>query len=236
MELTILMPCLNEVDAIPFCVGEAMAFLRESGVEGEVLLADNGSTDGSQALAERLGARVVPVAEKGYGAALRGGIAAAKGRFVIMADCDGSYDLYHLTPFLEALRTGAQLVVGDRYGLGFQPGASPWSHRVVGVPALSWLGRLAQRRWRPDRQALVHDYHCGLRGVEKAAFLRLNARCTGMEFASEMILLATAAGQTIRQLPTGLRPDLRGGRPPHLRTIRDGLRHVKTILRLWAAG
>ena len=236
MELTILMPCLNEVDAIPFCVGEAMAFLRESGVEGEVLLADNGSTDGSQALAERLGARVVPVAEKGYGAALRGGIAAAKGRFVIMADCDGSYDLYHLTPFLEALRTGAQLVVGDRYGLGFQPGASPWSHRVVGVPALSWLGRLAQRRWRPDRQALVHDYHCGLRGVEKAAFLRLNARCTGMEFASEMILLATAAGQTLRQLPTGLRPDLRGGRPPHLRPIRDGLRHVKTILRLWAAG
>ena len=233
MELTILMPCLNEATAIPFCAGEAMDFLRRSGVDGEVLLADNGSTDGSQKLAESLGARVVPVAEKGYGAALRGGIAAAKGRYVIMADCDGSYDLNHLELFLDALRDGAQLVVGDRYGLGFEKGASPWSHRVVGVPALSWLGRMAQRRWKPEKQALVHDYHCGLRGVEKEAFLRLNARCSGMEFASEMILLATAAGYTIRQVPTCLRPDLRGGRPPHLRTIRDGLRHVKTIFRLW---
>ena len=233
MELTILMPCLNEVLSIPFCVGEAMTFLRRSGVEGEVLLADNGSTDGSRELAESLGARVIPVREKGYGAALRGGIAAAWGKYVIMADCDGSYDLDHLEPFLEELRNGVQLVVGDRYGLGFEKGASPWSHRVVGVPALSWLGRMAQRRWRPEKQALVHDYHCGLRGVEKEAFLRLNARCSGMEFASEMILLATAAGYTIRQVPTCLRPDLRGGRPPHLRAIRDGLRHVKTIFRLW---
>lgn len=234
-ELTILLPCLNEAASLPFCIGEAQAFLRESGVCGEVLVADNGSTDGSRELAASLGARVVPVARHGYGAALRGGVAAAEGTYVVMADSDGSYDLYHLGPYLDALRSGAELVVGDRFRGGFEPGASPWSHRRVGVPVLSALGRLVQRRWGGRGGALVHDFHCGLRGVRRESFLRLGAEADGMEFASEMIVLATRAKQRIVQLPAVLRPDRRPGKP-HLRPVRDGFRHLGALLRLGARG
>ena len=228
-ELSIVLPCLNEARALPFCVEEARAFFEESGVEGELLLADNGSSDGSQKLALQLGLRVVLVEKRGYGAALQGGIQAARGRYVIMADCDGSYDLRHLEPFLEALRAGGELVVGDRYALGFRPGASPWLHEKLGVPCLSALGRMVQRRWDPPKSALIHDFHCGLRGVEREAFLSLDCRSEGMEFASEMILAATACGQHIVQIPTELRLDLRGGEKPHLRAVRDGLRHLRVL-------
>lgn len=228
-ELTILMPCLNEKDSLPFCIGEARGFLDASGVDGEILVADNGSTDGSREVAASCGARVVDIKERGYGAALRGGIAAARGQYVIMADCDGSYDLEHLEPYLEALRNGAVLAIGDRYGLGFEKGASPFSHRVIGVPVLSLLGRLAQRRYKPPKSALVHDFHCGLRGVERQTFLKLGATSNGMEFASEMILLVTRAGQKIVQIPAGLRPDLRKSTSSHINAISDGMRHVKLI-------
>lgn len=231
MKLTILLPCLNEAESLPACIREAQAFLRESKTDGEVLVADNGSTDGSPALAERLGARVCSVSQKGYGAALRRGIAEARGQFVLMADSDGSYDLYHLAPYLAALEGGAALVVGNRYLGGFAPGASPWSHRCIGVPLLSALGRLAQRTCRPPGSALVRDFHCGLRGVNRGEFLTLDAQAAGMEFASEMILLATQAGQRIVQLPAVLRPDLRHGHPPHLRAVPDALRHIELIVR-----
>lgn len=224
MELTILMPCLNEARTLPGCISEATGFLRLAGVDGEVLIADNGSTDGSQALARGMGARVVEVAERGYGAALRGGIEAAAGEYVIMGDSDGSYDFFNLGAFLSLLRAGVELVVGDRYALPGEPGAAPWLNRWVGVPLLSWLGRTLGR-------CQVHDFHCGLRAVRRQAFLSLGARATGMEFASEMILLAAAANQTIAETPVWLRRDGRGKRP-HLRPVRDGLRHVKSIVKL----
>ena len=224
MELTILMPCLNERETLPGCIAEAQLFLAQAGVEGEILIADNGSTDGSQAVAQARGARVVQVARRGYGAALRGGIEAARGAYVIMGDSDGSYPFDELDGFLAALRAGAQLVVGDRYAVPCEPGAAPWLNRRVGVPFLSWLGRRLG-------DCAVRDFHCGLRAVERRAFLTLGARADGMEFASEMILLAGAAGQTVAQAPVRLRRDGRGRRP-HLRPLRDGLRHVAVILRL----
>lgn len=234
--LTILMPCLNEVESLPFCISEAQAFLAESGVAGEILIADNGSTDGSQETAAALGARVVSISRRGYGAALRGGIEAAQGRYVIMADADGSYDLYRLSPILHLLESGASLTVGDRYALGFEKGASPFLHRAVGVPALSAFGRLAQRVLGTPKAARVHDFHCGLRGVRRDDFLALHAAADGMEFASEMILLATAEGQRIEQFPTGLRRDHRRSGTGHIRAVRDGLRHVRTILRFLPGG
>ncbi|WP_027284239.1 glycosyltransferase family 2 protein [Rubritepida flocculans] len=222
LELTILMPCLNEAETLALCIRDAQAFLARSGVRGEVLVADNGSTDGSQAIAESLGARVVPVAERGYGAALRGGIAAARGRFVIMGDSDHSYDFANLDAFVEALRGGAELVMGNRFRGGIEKGAMPFLHRWLGNPVLSFLGRLFFR-------VPTGDFHCGIRGFSRERILALNLVTPGMEFASEMVVRAALAGYRIAEVPTRLRPDGRS-RPPHLRTWRDGWRHLRFLL------
>jgi glycosyltransferase involved in cell wall biosynthesis len=222
VELTILMPCLNEARTLPTCVQAAQSFLARAGVRGEVLVADNGSTDGSQALAQSLGARVVPVPEKGYGAALRGGIEAAHGRFVIMGDSDASYDFSRLDPFLQALRDGAQLVMGNRFAGGIAPGAMPALHRYLGNPVLSWVGRTFFK-------VPVRDFHCGLRGFDRHAIQALGLSTSGMEFASEMVVKAALGGLRISEVPTTLQPDGRD-RPPHLRSWRDGWRHLRFLL------
>ncbi|MCU0888271.1 MAG: glycosyltransferase family 2 protein [Rubritepida sp.] len=221
-ELTILMPCLNEAETLALCIADAQAFLARSGIAGEVLVADNGSTDGSQAIAQSLGARVVPIPERGYGAALRGGIAAARGRFVIMGDSDHSYDFANLDAFVTALRGGADLVMGNRFQGGIEKGAMPVLHRWLGNPVLSFLGRLFFH-------VPVGDFHCGLRGFRREAILGLGLVTPGMEFASEMVVRASLEGLTIAEVPTRLRPDGRS-RPPHLRTWRDGWRHLRFLL------
>jgi hypothetical protein len=222
VELTILMPCLNEAETIEVCVRKAMGFLQRNSVAGEVLIADNGSTDGSQALAESLGARVVAVPEKGYGAALIGGIAAARGRYVIMGDADDSYDFENLGGMVERLRGGADLVMGNRFKGGIAPGAMPPLHRYLGNPVLSFLGRLFY-------SIPVGDFHCGLRGFSRQAILDLHLQSTGMEFASEMVVKASLNGLRIDETPTTLKPDGRS-RPPHLRSWRDGWRHLRFLL------
>jgi glycosyltransferase involved in cell wall biosynthesis len=222
LELTILMPCLNEVRTLPECVARARDFLETAGVPGEVLIADNGSTDGSRALALSLGARVVDVPERGYGAALLAGIAAARGRFVVMGDADESYDFKHLQPFLDALRSGAQLVMGNRFAGGIRPGAMPPLHRYLGNPVLSFMGRAFFK-------VPVGDFHCGLRGFERDAMLSLGLHCKGMEFASEMVVKAALGGLRIAEVPTILSPDGRD-RPPHLQSWRDGWRHLRFLL------
>lgn len=221
MELTVLMPCLNEARTVGTCVEAALRFLREAGLQGEVLVADNGSTDGSRELAAAAGARVVPVPERGYGAALMGGIAAARGRFVIMGDADDSYDFSSLQNFVAALRGGADLVMGNRFRGGIAEGAMPFLHRYLGNPVLSFIGRLFFR-------TSIRDFHCGLRGFSRAAIQRLGLITPGMEFASEMVAKAALAGLRIEEVPTTLRPDGRG-RPPHLRTWRDGWRHLRFL-------
>ena len=221
-ELTILMPCLNEAATVAGCVAKARAFLERAGIDGEVLVADNGSEDGSPALAERAGARVVRVAERGYGAALAGGIAAARGRYVIMGDADDSYDFARLEGFVEKLRQGFPLVMGDRFSGGIRTGAMPWLHRYLGNPALSFIGRLLFR-------APVRDFHCGLRGFDRQAVQSLELRTRGMEFASELVVKAALARWRIAEVPTTLSPDGRG-RPPHLRSWRDGWRHLSFLL------
>jgi glycosyltransferase involved in cell wall biosynthesis len=222
MELTILMPCLNEAETVGTCVDKALGFLRRAGVDGEVLVADNGSTDGSQAIAAARGARVVPVADRGYGAALIGGIAAARGRYIIMGDADDSYDFSRLDGFLSALRGGADLVMGNRFQGGIQPGAMPPLHHWLGNPLLSFIGRLFFK-------IRVHDFHCGLRGFNAQAMRALDLRTTGMEFASEMVVRAALEKLRVVEVPTTLSPDGRS-RPPHLRTWRDGWRHLKFLL------
>jgi hypothetical protein len=192
------------------------------GVDGELVVADNGSTDGSQAIAESCGARVVPVAVRGYGAALQAGIAAARGRYVVMADADDSYALEDLEPFLTALRGGAELVMGNRFAGGIAPGAMPWLHRYVGNPVLSYVGRLFFR-------IRIHDFHCGMRGLDRDRVHALGLRTNGMEFASEMIVRAALQGLVIEEVPTTLREDGRS-RAPHLRTWRDGWRHLRFLL------
>jgi glycosyltransferase involved in cell wall biosynthesis len=221
-ELTILMPCLNEAATVGTCIAKARGFLERTGVEGEVLIADNGSDDGSQALAERAGARVVQVAERGYGAALAGGIAAARGRYVIIGDADDSYDFARLEGFLAKLREGYPLVIGNRFRGGIRKGAMPWLHRYLGNPVLSFVGRLLFR-------ARVADFHCGLRGFDREAVKSLHLRTTGMEFASELVVKASLAGWRIAEVPAALYPDGRG-RPPHLRSWRDGWRHLRFLL------
>lgn len=221
-ELTILMPCLNEAETVALCVQKARRFLARAGVAGEVLVADNGSTDGSPELARKMGARVIPVAARGYGSALMAGIEAARGRYVVMADADDSYDLSQLDGFLESLRAGNALVIGHRFRGGIRPGAMPWLHRYLGNPVLSFLGRL----FFPCR---IGDFHCGLRGVDRPAALRLGLRAPGMEFASEMIVKAVLAGWRIAEVPTVLWPAGRS-RPPHLRSWRDGWRHLRFLL------
>ena len=222
LELTILMPCLNEAETIEVCVAKAMGYLRRSSVRGEVLIADNGSDDGSQALAEAAGARVVAVPEKGYGAALMGGVRAARGRFVIMGDADDSYDFENLDGMVEHLRDGADLVMGNRFQGGIAPGAMPFLHRYLGNPVLSFIGRLFF-------SIPVGDFHCGLRGFSREAILGLGLQSPGMEFASEMVVKASIRGLRIEETPTTLRPDGRS-RPPHLKTWRDGWRHLRFLL------
>ena len=220
VELTILMPCLNEQQTVAQCVRQARQFLSESGVHGEVLIADNGSTDNSAALAEEAGARVVSVTERGYGNALIGGIKAAHGKYVIMGDCDLSYDFLHLDGFIEKLREGYPLVMGCRLD-NIAPGAMPFSHRYIGVPVLSFLGRL---RFHTK----VRDFHCGLRGFDREKALALGLSCGGMEFATEIIGKFALSGAQIAEISVTLSPDGRGGKS-HLRTIRDGIRHIRYI-------
>ncbi|MDX2187408.1 MAG: glycosyltransferase family 2 protein [Opitutaceae bacterium] len=222
MEVTILMPCLNEVETLETCIRKANTWMERSGVAGEVLVADNGSTDGSREIALRCGARVEPIATRGYGAALAGGILAAKGRFVIMGDADDSYDFSNLDPFLAALRGGADLVMGNRFAGGIESGAMPKLHYYLGNPVLTAIGRLLFKS--PCR-----DFHCGLRGFRRASVLTLDLRTTGMEFASEMVVKATLAKQRIIEVPTTLKKDGRT-RPPHLRSWRDGWRHLRFLL------
>jgi glycosyltransferase involved in cell wall biosynthesis len=216
------MPCLNEAETVATCVRKAVGFLTESGIEGEVLVADNGSTDGSQQLATEAGARVVPIKEKGYGNALIGGITAAHGKYVIMGDADDSYDFTSLMPFVTELRTGKELVMGNRFKGGIEPGAMPPLHKYLGNPVLSFVGRL----FFPSA---IGDFHCGLRGFNRESALRLNLQSTGMEFASEMVVKATLWGQDISEVPTTLAKDGRS-RPPHLRSWRDGWRHLRFLL------
>ena len=222
LELTILMPCLNEEETIAVCVRTARSYLERSGVRGEVLVADNGSTDRSIQLAEAEGARVVSVSEKGYGAALMGGVRAARGTFVIMGDADDSYDFSSLDQFVERLRAGDHLVMGNRFAGGIEPGAMPWLHRWIGNPVLSWLGRTLFG-------IPVRDFHCGLRGFRRQTVLNLGLHTTGMEWASEVVVANALAGRKITEVPTTLRPDGRS-RPPHLRSFRDGWRHLRFLL------
>jgi len=222
LELTILMPCLNEAETLASCIDEALAFLSSSSIRGEVLIADNSSSDESRAIAIDAGARVVVIDEPGYGSALRGGIAAARGRYVAMADADGSYDFSSLGPFIDQLRDGADLVIGNRFAGGIEPGAMPPLHRYLGNPVLSYVGRLFFH-------LKIKDFHCGLRAFDRQAILDLNLQTTGMEFASEMIVLAALAGLEITEIPTTLRPDGRS-RPPHLRSWHDGWRHLRFLL------
>jgi glycosyltransferase involved in cell wall biosynthesis len=222
VELTILMPCLNEAETIAICVRKATKFLVRSGIKGEVIVADNGSTDGSPDLALASGARVVGIAEKGYGNALIGGIHAAQGRFVIMADADDSYDFSELGSLVESLRAGNLMVIGNRFRGGIRPGAMPFLHRYFGNPLLSLIGRLFF-------SSAIGDFHCGLRGIDRAAALNLGLQAPGMEFASEMIVKATLAGWRIAEVPTTLSPSGRSRRP-HLRSWRDGWRHLRFLL------
>lgn len=222
IEVTILMPCLNEAETVATCVRKARHFLASRDVSGEVLVADNGSTDGSQLLAERAGARLVVVEARGYGAALAGGIASARGRYVVFGDADDSYDFSRLDLFLHRLREGDELVMGNRFMGGIANGAMPLLHRYLGNPVLSFVGRLLFG-------SPVRDFHCGLRGFRKDAIERLRLTSPGMEFASEMVVKASLAGLIVSEVPTTLSRDGRS-RPPHLRTWRDGWRHLRFLL------
>ena len=222
IEVSVVMPCLNEAETLKICISKALCFLKENNVVGEVIVADNGSRDGSIKIAEAAGARVVLVAQKGYGNALMEGISAARGRFIIMGDADDSYDFSSLMPFIEKLREGSDLVMGNRFRGGIAPGAMPPLHRYLGNPVLSGLGRLFFR-------CSVGDFHCGLRGLSYEAFQRMKLQTTGMEFASEMVVKAVMRGMKISEVPTTLSPDGRT-RPPHLRSWRDGWRHLRFML------
>jgi hypothetical protein len=223
IEVTVLIPCLNEAETLRTCVEKARASLARLGVEGEVLVSDNGSTDGSQAIARASGARVVHAPIRGYGGALLNGIEQARGKYVIMADADDSYDLSDLGPFVTALCEGHDVVMGNRFRGGIAPNAMPWLHRYLGNPVLSWLGR------RLFRLKTVGDFHCGIRGFNRDRVRALHLCMPGMEFASEMIVRASLAGYDLAEVPTTLRPDGRS-RPPHLRTWRDGWRHLRFLL------
>jgi glycosyltransferase involved in cell wall biosynthesis len=222
LTLSILMPCLNEAETIKICVTKAQEFLTSHKIEGEVIVADNGSTDGSQNLASEAGARVIHIPEKGYGSALLGGIKTARGKYIIMGDADDSYNFLELKPFTDALDAGSDLVMGNRFKGGIRQNAMPFLHRYLGNPILSWLGRLFFKNE-------IGDFHCGLRGFRKETILALDLQTTGMEFASEMIVKASLHGLRITEVPTILYPDGRS-RPPHLRTWSDGWRHLRFLL------
>ena len=222
LSVTILMPCLNEAETLAFCVRQAVAALRDNNIPGEVVVADNGSTDGSQQIAADEGARVVHVPIQGYGAALLAGIEAARGQYVLMADADASYDFGQLPRFLPKLEDGYDLVMGNRFSGEIKPGAMPPLHRYLGNPVLSFIGRLFFG-------IPVRDFHCGIRAFRRNAILDLNLRTTGMEFASEMVVKSSLAGLRLAEVPATLAPDGRS-RPPHLRTWRDGWRHLRFLL------
>ena len=221
IEVSVVMPCLNEEKTVAICIKKAMGAMEEMGVTGEVVIADNGSTDGSQDIARECGARVVEIETKGYGAAIRGGIEAAEGTYIIMGDSDDSYDFTGLRPFIEKLREGYDLVMGNRFRGGVAPGAMPPLHRYLGNPVLSFIGRLLFR-------TPIRDFHCGLRGFSKDAFHRMDVRTTGMEFASEIVVKASLFGMRIEEVPTTLSPDGRD-RAPHLRSWHDGWRHLRFL-------
>ena len=222
VEVSIVMPYLNEAETLATCIQKAQKAIEKDAISAEIIVADNGSTDGSQGIANELGARLVPVTRKGYGSALIGGIEAARGEFVIMGDADDSYDFTAIAPLIAKLRDGCDLVVGNRFLGGIEPGAMPWSHRWIGNPVLTFISRIFFH-------TPVGDMHCGLRGFRKEAYERMKLRAIGMEFASEMVIKASLKGMRIAQVPVALRPDGRS-RPPHLRTWRDGWRHLRFML------
>lgn len=222
LDLSVVMPCLNESLTLGICIKKALSSFAQLGLRGEVIIADNGSTDGSQSIARELGARVVNIETRGYGSALRGGIAAARGRFIIMGDADDSYDFSQLGGFVDKLSQGYDLVMGNRFHGGIVPGAMPVLHRYLGNPGLSWLGRLFFK-------CPVGDFQCGLRGFHRDTIERLQLQTTGMEFSTEMVVKATLFHLQIAEIPTTLSPDGRD-RPPHLRTWRDGWRYLRFLL------
>lgn len=222
IELSIVMPCLNEAETLEICIRKAHAFLEKSDINGEVVISDNGSTDGSQEIAKVNGARLVNALEKGYGAALQEGINSARGKYVIMGDADDSYDFLSLMNYVEKLREGYDLVMGNRFKGGVKKGAMPFLHKYLGNPVLSFIGRLFFR-------IPIRDFHCGLRGFSKNAYKKMGLYTTGMEFASEMVVKAALHKMKITEVPTVLHPDGRS-RPPHLRTWRDGWRHLRFLL------
>jgi len=223
MELTILMPCLNEEATVASCIKEAQEFIDRAKIKAEILIADNGSIDDSVKIAKELGARVIGVTKKGYGCALRAGIQAARGQYIIMGDCDMSYDFLNLEDFIEALRQGNGLVMGNRFKGGISRGAMPPLHQYFGVPLLSFMGRMVYR-------VQIGDFHCGLRGYNRQTIMSLGLQAEGMEFATEMIGAFARSNYSIVELPTTLRPDGRNGKA-HLRTFRDGLRHVALMVK-----
>lgn len=220
--VTVVMPCLNEAETLAICIKKAQQYFVHHNINGEVLIADNGSNDGSQEIATQMGARVIHIEEKGYGSALRGGIFSAKGKYIIMGDADDSYDFSDLTLFIDKLQEGYDLVMGNRFKGGIKKGAMPPLHRYLGNPVLSWIGRL----FFPSP---CGDFHCGLRGFRKEAIESLDLRTTGMEFASEMVVKASLYKMKIAEVPIVLYPDGRS-RPPHLRSWRDGWRHLRFLL------
>jgi len=220
--VSVVLPCLNEAETLAICIRQAADAMKDSGLPGEIIVADNGSTDGSQQIAADYGARVVPVVTRGYGAALWAGITSAHGKYVVMGDSDASYDFRHIPAFVAKLREGYQLVIGNRFSGKIFPGAMPPLHRYLGNPVLTWVGRLFF-------QVPSGDFHCGLRAFDRLAITNLDLRTTGMEFASEMIIKARLAGLAITEIPTTLAPDGRS-RPPHLRSWRDGWRHLRFML------
>ena len=222
MKLTILMPCLDEAETLGTCIQKANNWLKQSGIEGEILVADNGSTDGSQVIAKEYGARVVDVQQRGYGSALYHGAMAADSEYIIMGDADDSYDFSNLDAFVEKLDDGYDLVMGNRFLGGIQPGAMPWKNRYIGNPLLSWVGRMLFN-------CPARDFHCGLRAFRKDAFSMMDLRTTGMEFASEMVIKANLLHMKIAEVPTTLSKDGRS-RPPHLRPWKDGWRHLRFML------
>jgi glycosyltransferase involved in cell wall biosynthesis len=221
-ELSVVLPCLNEARTLPGCIAQIQRTIAAQGIHAEIIVADNGSTDGSSAIAAELGARIATVPDRGYGSALMGGIAAARGRYVIIGDADASYDFGDIPKFLEPLRAGVDLVMGNRFRGGIQKGAMPFLHRNLGNPVLSLLGRLFFH-------SPCGDFHCGLRGFSMQAYRRMDLQTTGMEFASEMVVKASLFGMKIGEVPTTLFPDGRD-RPPHLQTWRDGWRHLRFLM------
>jgi glycosyltransferase involved in cell wall biosynthesis len=222
LEVSVVMPCLNEANSLGICVDKAVTALREAGLKGEVIVADNGSTDGSQQIAQAHGARVVPAEQRGYGAALKAGIRASRGLFVVMGDADDSYDFGEVPKFVSKWREGYDVVMGNRFLGGIQPGAMPWHHKYIGNPGLTAVLNLFFRTG-------IGDSHCGIRGFSREVFDRMDLRSTGMEFASEFVIKASQVGARITEVPVTLWPDKRG-RPPHLRSFPDGWRHLRFML------